>query len=79
MGIENWNTSYYFDSIDRDYDFVGPEEIRDYHSAKEWIEEIVYQLYEGGDVNAIENAAQELAFHFGIKFPKSEIKIELKK
>lgn len=48
-------------------------------NAADWMEEVLHQVYNIGNVSLLENALEELAALLEVKFPKGEPKIERKK
>lgn len=56
-------------------DWVNVDELEKYDDAKEHLEEVIHQLYNIGNVNALENAIEELANVFDVNLPNKEPKL----
>lgn len=54
-----------------------PEEVQEtMDKAKDWLELVVYHIYETGDINELEYALEELCAHMDVKLPAYLPKIE---
>ena len=58
-------------------DYVPREKINKYEDAEEWIKEMIHHMYDTGDVEALENAFDELAGIWGLRLPEREPKIRI--
>ena len=73
--LKRWNDMY------DEYECYYPEKDIDnrfYNDAKEWVEEIVFQMYEEGNVERMDRAIQELAAFFCVDVPNTDIKFNSK-
>ena len=56
-------------------DHVSMDEHQPYLDAKEWVEELMDHLYVTGDIQALEEALEELASVWNLPIPKAPLKI----
>jgi len=68
-----------FDAFDSMEDWVHVDELKKYDDAKDQLEELIHQIYNIGNVNALEDALEDLAGIFDIKLPNKEPKLVKKK
>jgi len=59
-------------------DWVHVDELKKYDAAEEFLKEVINQVYNTGDVIALEDALEELANVFDIKLPRKEPKLTTK-
>jgi len=61
------------EDFDSDDFYDMEEEIKElrtqYARSRDWMKEVVEQLYYGADIDNLENAIEELCFDFDIPFP----------
>jgi len=59
-------------------DWVHVDELNKYDDAKEHLEEVIHQIYNIGNVNALEDSLEGLANVFDINLPSKEPKLAKK-
>ena len=68
----------YLDSIQgQPHDCVHCDEHdQELNQIKDWFEEVVYELYEGGNLNNLEYAIEELSGYLNVKLPAALCKFQ---
>ena len=63
-----------------DKEFITQYEFENFKGcAQDWMEEVLHQVYNIGNVSLLENALEELAALLEVEFPKGTPRIEKKK
>lgn len=75
---DTWKTTDPFECYSPMEDYVHVDEMKKYEDAQEWVEEIIECVYQKGDLESLENALEELAHIYGVKFASSSPVIEKK-